>query len=181
MGVQYALAPRPHTHNRHMPHCFNQTKFSFQLLTLFLGKYNVYAHHLIWCNLQCWIEVQWQYALAPRPHTHNRHMPHCFNQLIFIKLNFLSGPRRFLHRFWLIFPHIWFIIKSGAPLGNALINWVPVERIWKTTNWLPSIHLSSYGAFISQPFSRSRARDLLKWDISIPALPPCILIPCSCR
>ena len=32
----------------------------------------------------------------PRPHTHNRHMPRCLNQLIFIKLNFLSSPRHFL-------------------------------------------------------------------------------------
>ena len=29
----------------------------------------------------------------PRPHTHNRHMPRCLNQLIFIKLKLLSGPR----------------------------------------------------------------------------------------
>ena len=30
----------------------------------------------------------------PRPHTHNRHMPRCLNQLIFIKLKLLSGPRQ---------------------------------------------------------------------------------------
>ena len=39
----------------------------------------------------------------PRPHTHNRHMPRCLNQLIFIKLKLLSGPRHSTLFFPLIF------------------------------------------------------------------------------
>ena len=139
--------------------------WSWYPLTGFQYSCNIQYTPFTSYNLQCGvksIDRGVQYARPPRPHTHNRHMPRCFNQLIFIKPNFLSVPRHFLH---------WFLHNfygTGGP--NIKLNWVPVVRTWKT-------HLSSCrsgGCFISQPFfscdldTRETRLNLLSFPILIP-------------